>query len=297
MPVRATHARGLHTPVTRHSSAVQHNLEVARLAERIERLDAQRAARVSGAQPVKTDVTWVCGLTTVPSRLNNLLPRTLASLESAGFPKPRLFVDGTDDAGPWKHFGLPITPRDQPILPYGNWILGLAEVYVRDPNADRYAMFQDDVVFVKNLRYYLDKQAFPRVGYWNLYTFPENQPFALAPPTAEAHGKWFVSNQRGKGALALVFSQEGVRKLLTHQAIVDKPAGKSPKRWRNIDGAVIHALGHTVGWLEYCHNPSLVQHTGIDSSLTDFTPGETKRKHPLAITFPGEQFDATVWNA
>ena len=35
---------------------------------------------------------WVYGVTTVPERRADLLPRTLVSLDRAGFPSPRIFV-------------------------------------------------------------------------------------------------------------------------------------------------------------------------------------------------------------
>ena len=41
---------------------------------------------------------WAYGITTVPSRRENLFERTLQSLAVAGFDNPRLFVDGVDDA-------------------------------------------------------------------------------------------------------------------------------------------------------------------------------------------------------
>ena len=52
---------------------------------------AERARRKQMALGAKT---WAYGVTTVDSRLNTTLPLTLSTLADAGFPKPRLFVDG-----------------------------------------------------------------------------------------------------------------------------------------------------------------------------------------------------------
>ncbi len=40
---------------------------------------------------------WMYGVTTTPTREEDLFPRTLASLKNAGFDNPWLFIDGCDD--------------------------------------------------------------------------------------------------------------------------------------------------------------------------------------------------------
>jgi hypothetical protein len=57
-------------------------------------------------QPVRT---WAYGITTVPSRLTTLLPRTITSLAAAGFDKPHLFVDGGTAAQALQYDALPIS--------------------------------------------------------------------------------------------------------------------------------------------------------------------------------------------
>jgi len=235
-------------------------------------------------------ITWAYGVTTVPSRLNLLLPQTLASLAAGGFERPRLFIDGTEMPDLWKRFGLEVTSRYPPLRTFANWSLALAELWARNPLADRYALFQDDFLCVRNLRQYLERCRFPVKGYWNLYTMPQNEGLATQPRPKEM-GRWFVSNQRGLGAVGLVFSSEGVKALLGHPDMIRKPV--CPNRgWRNLDGAIVNAMSHRLGWLEHCHSPSLLQHTGIDSSMVDFAPGEPKKNQPLALSFPGERFDA-----
>jgi hypothetical protein len=227
-------------------------------------------------------------VTTVELRRKGLLPRTLASLRAAGFDRPRLFVDGANGKLVQSYedeFRLEVTGRWPRIRAFGNWVLGLAELYIRDPHADRYALFQDDLISYRNLRGYLDACAFPDKGYWNLYTFPQNQ--VLAPTidrTGRAYEGWFESNQRGRGAVALVFSREGVHRLLTsYENIIDRPM-VAIRGTKNIDGGVVSAMGK-MGWKEYVHNPTLIQHTGLVSTLG---PNQYK----LAQTYRGEDFDA-----
>jgi hypothetical protein len=237
----------------------------------------------SSVKPLPRDgftMTWAYGVTTVPSRRQNLLPRTLASLHAGGFDNPRLFVDGASSG--YDDLGLEVTYRDPVIKTWGNWILALWELFIRNPLADRYAIFQDDLICCRNLRQYLERSKHPDRGYLNLYTFPQNQELA--------HGRvgWFEATQNGFGAVGLVFSNEVAQFLMrcSHSAQKAMSANRGD---RAVDGAVVQALSlnfdRGTGWLEYCHNPSLVQHTGIESSMGN-------RKHPLAPSFPGEDFDA-----
>lgn len=222
---------------------------------------------------------WSCGVTTCPDRIEDLLPRTLASLQAAGFDPPRLFVDGTADPTPWNQFCLEITVRSPSINISGNWVLGVAELYLRDPTADFYAMFQDDLVTMRNLRFYLEKCRYPENGYWNLYTFPQY---------ATALGKdrrWQVApSQRGLGAVGLVFSRNVLLMLLSAKHLYAR-ANADPKRsLKAIDGGIVESMKQQ-GMKEYVHVPSLIQHTGTVSTVGN-------SRHPTADTFPGESYDA-----
>lgn len=127
----------------------------------------------------KCNLRWSYGVTTVPSRRDNVFPRTLASLKAAGFPNPHLFVDGDTNSESWvNEFGLNVTARWPRVKTAANWCLSLAELYTRDAYADRYAVFQDDFVTYKNLRAYLESVPYPQKGYLNLYSFPKNESLA-----------------------------------------------------------------------------------------------------------------------
>lgn len=246
-------------------------------------------------------ITWAYGVTTVPSRRGTLLPRTLASLKGAGFGEPVLFVDGCDHHGAVSYereFHLPVVNRWPTIRVFGNWVLSMAELYIRNPLMDRFALFQDDLVCSKNLRDYLDACPYPdgkgenlrryqgKKGYWNLYTFDLNH--RLAP--REAHNArvpqvgWYPSNQRGLGAVGLVFNRESLWNLLTEKGhIVTRPAHAGDKAWCAVDGGIVDAM-RKQGYTEFVHAPSLIQHTGHKSSFS-------KNRHPDAKSFRGEDFD------
>jgi hypothetical protein len=217
------------------------------------------------------------GVTTVPGRRKDLLPKTLQSLAAGGFDKPRLFVDGDWDYGSWhEEFGLDLTMRYPRIRTYGNWVLCLAELYIRNPSANYYVIFQDDLICSMNMRQYLETIEYPNKGYWNLYTFPENQHLS--------HGRqgFYPSNRLGKGAVGLVFDSRAILILLAHDHMVRR--ARDPDRGHKyVDGGVVETMNQ-MGWIEHVHNPSLVQHTGHFS-----TSGNPR--HALAPSFRGESYD------
>lgn len=246
---------------------------------------------------------WVYGVTTILERRDNLLPRTLSSLKRGGFDSPCLFVDGITHKEALvyeERFKLEVVNRNPRVCKeagdrmevgksygvrtFGNWLLGLQELYLRDPEADRYAMFQDDMVTYANLRQYLEKCKFPLNGYWNLYTFPNNHAFfKRVGQTGRFEIGWAQTNQRGLGAVGLVFNRLGVTTLLGSKHMVERPLSKD-RGWRNIDGGIVSAFVKA-GGKEFVHNPSLVQHVGTYSSMGNPT-------HQQAIWWRGEEFDA-----
>jgi hypothetical protein len=222
---------------------------------------------------------WSVGITTVPSRRKDLFPKTLASIQKAGFKVDRLFVDGEADPSSWiKEFNLPISSRYPLINTAANWILSLGEMYLRDPNADRYAVFQDDFVTCLGLREYLEWVGYPKEGgYLNLYTFPSNQ--ALVPRDKIG---FFESNQKGRGAVALIFDNPTVVALLTHPYMVARPKDIH-RAHRSIDGGISVTM-NLLGKKEWVSNPSLTYHTGAISSMGN-------ARHKQTLSFRGESWD------
>lgn len=247
-----------------------------------------------------SSIRWAYGVTTVPSRKSDLLPRTLASLAKAGFNEPHLFVDGAKDG--FNDLGLNVTYRYPNVRTAGNWVLSLYELYYRNPSFERFALFQDDFVTVRNLREYLTRLPYPEKGYCNLYTFPNVEIPIVRKWYSQKHPNeckegfrqmpfdykdefrgWFPTQQNGRGAVALVFNREAVTTLLLQQHLVERPQDVQ-RGHRAIDGGIVDSM-NKAGWREFCHSPSLTQHTGLHSSMGN-------RPHKLAVSFPGEEFDA-----
>ncbi len=252
---------------------------------------------------------WSYGLTTVPARAGNLLDRTIKSLDAAGFPLPRLFVDGAESGfSAYRLAGHEVTYRFPIVRAGASWHLALMELYLREPHADRYAIFQDDAAFVKGLKDYVSL-PFPAPNvYLNLYTGEGNRSLSLQ------HGGsgWFKSNQCGKGAVGLVFDNAGCRALLAGQHMVDRARDRQ-WGWRKLDGGIVEAMRKAGGradrqgrdgwdwnptpFEEWCHRPSLCQHLGVESVMDKrkdamaHEPGHPTYRWPAdanADDFPGE---------
>lgn len=217
---------------------------------------------------------WTIGLTCVPLRFSSTLPTTLLSLEGAGFPKPRLFVDGADSL-PAHLQGYEATFRVPAVRAFGNWFLTLLELYVRKPRAERFMIVQDDVIFYPNLCQYLERVAYPERGYLNLFTYPQNE--------KPLRGFYESTRQDGKGALALVFNRDAVQMLLGSQHMIHRPM--DPNRGHlAIDGGVVSSATKA-RFKEYVHNPTLCQHISVSSSLF-------RKDCPTSRTWRGNDFDA-----
>lgn len=230
-------------------------------------------------------VKWAYGVTTVPQRFDKLLPDTLASLKLGGFDKPRLFIDSMinpeEHAKCKAYYKLEVTCRSPRVGVFGNWVLSIWELYLRDPTADRYVIFQDDIVVCRNLRQYLNTYRYVDSIYWNLYNMPVNE--ALRPSDDTG---WYDSSQSGLGALALVLSRPALVTLLQSPYFTAYPQD-CHKGTRSIDGAVAVSFKN-IGWKERVHYPSLVQHVGMQTSMVHVK----KKPNPPSESFRGENFDA-----
>lgn len=229
--------------------------------------------------------TWSYGITTVVGR-EELFVKTKESLGSAGFDSPIVFLDIEDNtfSSYWSYRELIVVHRNPKITPFANWFLGFWELYLRNPMADFYAMFQDDIISSRNIKEYIEKRPIPRGGYGNLFTSPANTTLAIQQSLHGAEEKllrlysenkdiksevkpgWYLSDQLGRGAVALVFPRDAAIALLSSRAMLDKPTCTGYRSWKAIDGTIREAMT-AAGFKEHCHYPSLTYHTGEESTL------------------------------
>jgi hypothetical protein len=188
---------------------------------------------------------------------------------------------------PKRFAGLPCTRRDVPLGPFPNWYLALAELVMREPKVDPYFLCQDDVVFCRGLRAYLEERLWPapKVGVVSLY-----RPSHFTSDKV----KGFHVADRGWatwGALAYIFPNPSAHRFLCDPRVVNHRRGGPADGMRNIDSLV--------GWWcrdvklpYYVHTPSLAQHIGATSTIWKTgTSGATGKRR--ADEFPGEEFDVS----
>lgn len=240
-------------------------------------------------------IRWAWGIMTVPARFNTHLPKTLESLKNGGFDTPHVFVDGWCAWTEAKRFNpASITVRDPQVGVAGNWELSLRELFYRNITAERFVLFQDDLICSKNLKGYLSRWRYPDNGYWNLYTTPSNH--VLANGT----DGWHLSHQNGRGALGLVFDTSALIALFGCQRLSARPLDVT-RGHKAIDGGVLETM-KLVGRREYVHSPSLLQHTGKTSTMCKRNvPRDSRTTTPtnpyqwpedsFADSFRGESFD------
>lgn len=207
--------------------------------------------------------TWAYGITTVPSRFETTLPGTLESLKNAGFNSPRLFVDG-DSPHDYRSLGLDITYRSPATNTFTNWLLAATELLARNRTADRFVIFQDDVIACPNLRSYVERHPIDK-SFLNLYTVQANH--TIRP---DNNSGWFLSDQHCRGALGLVFDHVGLETLLASSQV--HQWHRTKRGFRGIDTVVSKVLIRTHRYREYVHNPSLLQHMGQVSTQDRSSP-------------------------
>jgi hypothetical protein len=245
--------------------------------------------------PSNGRVHWAYGITCVPSRFDTLLPKTIANLKRGGFTAPTLYADRCSLKQALEleqSTGLRVVPRhnysnDLEGVAWANYLLALWDLLIRHRNATRFVIFQDDVTVVTNLLQYLSTIELKEDTYWNLYTGNMNELICNHMGISGQKGVWFKSDQRGRGALALVLGRNAVEDLLSHPVTVQRPRSASKNWHKNLDGWVCEVLINQLKkYTELCHSPSLVQHIGFM---------ETTLMHQQYVPtklYPGDEWDA-----
>lgn len=192
----------------------------------------------------------VCSVsvTTCPRDAADYLPATLVSLRDAGFT-PRVYRDDG-----WPRAGVKPT-----------WKRALRELIESDPDAEAYAMFQDDCLISKGLAGWLQWPEPPEgIGVVSLY---------CAGPLHRDETGWFPADLSApsRGAVAYLMPAESARTFLR-----DDPGRESRTVLDHTMADWCRANGLTY-WL---HSPSLVQHVGEVSAVC---PPRASRPHKFGL--------------
>lgn len=215
--------------------------------------------------------TWEIGITTCPRRVPRLI-ESYDSLVAAGWENPIIFSDGFnpetqgEDATIPYPYNATIVKRQTWINGVSNFVLGLAELYQRNPHADMYAMMQDDVLHSPKVRHYIESVGIPKDASVISWYCPANY-------TAQSNG-WHLIN-RGLSfntAQTIAFTRDGLINFLStpyvwlyRQGKIDQHSRKSHGT-RNFDGMVGSWAKRTKRRI-YVHTPSLARHIGDTSTM------------------------------
>jgi hypothetical protein len=205
---------------------------------------------------------WAVAVTTAPRPIATL-PRTLESLERAGWSDFRVFPD-TAGIGAWR-----------------NWIEALATLIAQQPDADAFAVVQDDVVFCRGLRAYLEQTLWPAVRRVALCS-----PFTPAAYHERRRGwnvRWPPPNQFLVAAQVWIFPPESARAIVRDLGHIQAHKG--------IDGRVGLWAERTRRSVWY-HTPSLAQHIADTNSAIGNPPVASLR---IADDFIGEEAEPGIW--
>lgn len=245
-----------------------------------------------GTDIPKFDTPWVPGrwsiaLTTVPSRVSTLLPETLRAVTAAGI-QPVLYVDGILTAEQestirgYAGYNMQINHHKN-VRTFSHWYESALDLYLTNPWSEYYMFLQDDLTCPKTLLKYLRSCRYPQNGYFNLYTFRENESVIQDKQTGwvEAY-RTRQGYQLGLGAVGLVFPHNALITLLTQRHMLTRKRD-AVRGHHSLDGAIVEAMNQA-GYTEYVHNPSLLQHIGHESSMDN-------ARHADAKSYPGNDFD------
>ncbi len=198
---------------------------------------------------------WAVGLVTAP-RPEPTIGQTLESLRAAGFDSVHIFAEPGSPI-PDEFRGFPVTVHGRSLGNLGNFFTSLFALYMMNPRAEAYALFQDDILAARGLRPWCDREFWPEQT--GLVSF-----FTSRVYSADTVG-WRVLRLgffRTYGAQAFAFRRDVLEQFLT-----DGRSLQFRKTRDEGDDAVVGEWATRAGIGIAYHTPSLVQHVGTAAAI------------------------------
>ncbi len=241
-------------------------------------LDCARCPDHEARLATGTVATWAVGVTTAP-RAVATLERSLRSLADAGWPDALVFAEPDTPLPGWLEFHR-VVQRPVTLGAWPNWLLSLQELTLRYPWADAYLLCQDDVLYTRDLRAYLEKTLWPteNTGVVSLHT-------ALHQESATRGFSALGENEvMAWGAQAYVFPNAAARALLRSGLAINHRNRGPRSGLCNID-TIVGQWCDLANMPYFVHSPSPTQHIGDASAIWE--RGDTIGRRQ-AGSFPGE---------
>jgi len=188
---------------------------------------------IVSSQTIKKDWEWGIGVLTTTHRTGGMLARTLESFRGSGFAPPVVFTDANKRGGLW------------------NLHRALKTLVEQCPDADAYMIVEDDVLFSRDIREYLESELWPSVGEHGCIC-------SIFTPTMYASRERWHIEDRDNGpwmSQCRIYHPHSAKKIA---ADLDNDV-RLRNKWRQIDTTI-------GGWAKkhnvkiWFHSPSLTQH-------------------------------------
>lgn len=192
---------------------------------------------------------WAVGLLTAP-RPESTIGTTLRGLLDAGFEDIQIFAEPGSSV-PREFAHLPRTVHGRKLGNVANFFTSLASLFLGQPEADAYALFQDDIEPARGLRAWCEDQFWPDgAGLVSLYTCLAHQ---------DTEPGWRVRKlgaYRTFGSQALVFRRDVLKEFLSDGRLLE-----IHERGRvHGDDMILGEWAERRGIGMAYHTPSLVAH-------------------------------------
>lgn len=216
---------------------------------------------------------WSVGLMLAPRKGAIYVNKTIESCYKAGWSDITVFAEPNSPP-------TPSSKRVQRPSKFGNWLnfkQSLTDMFNQNQNKKYYMLIEDDVVFAKNVRQFLDCVLWPEnTGVCSVYCPSHYETFERAG--------W--NNHAGLttwGAVTMIFSNESLQSFISYY---------NNNTWHS-DQMCDNAVGKWCMYTNknaYFFSPALAQHVGVKSSLS------AKKYHSkrYSTLFVGEEFDCMM---
>ena len=218
---------------------------------------------------------WAVGITIAP-RKEQTYNTTIDSFLSSGWEEIHLFCE-PDVIVSEKHSCLPITRRSKTHGAWSNWFTSLKDLVNIYPDADCYGLIQDDVVFCKGLRVFMEETLWPSEDCGLCSVFVPSHYTRNAPG-------WYRTNKgfRLWMAQTFFFRPESARSCINYDFC------KNWNKEKQIDNVVGRWANETKQY-PYYFSPSLSQHIGDTSTI--WSEGNRAAGKRAASDFVGEDYN------